>query len=284
MRVLVTGGTSFLGSRLIERLSLENNIEVISPSRQAGLDLRNKEFTSTLPKCDVVIHLAQSREHRNFPDKALDLFDVNVAATARLLEWSRNNAVKSFILASTGNVYEDSPLPHHETDRCRPTSYYAATKYSAELLAEEYKPFFNVIALRIFTLYGPGQVGNLIPGLIERIRSGNPITLAKGIGLQLTPLYVRDAVEMLITILLHRNVESAGSFEVYNLAGNESLSLKTMSDIISKEMNSDSLQVVTNEDIKYLSGNIEKFISAFGCGPKTSFQEGIKLTLGAYGF
>ena len=58
-----------------------------------------------------VIHLAQSRHDRTFPEGADDVVDVNVAATARLLDYARSAGAGRFVLASTATVYRRSQGP-----------------------------------------------------------------------------------------------------------------------------------------------------------------------------
>ena len=55
---------------------------------------------------DGVLHLAQSHAYRDFPAGAVDMFRVNVASTASLLEYARRAGASRFYLASTGSVYE----------------------------------------------------------------------------------------------------------------------------------------------------------------------------------
>jgi UDP-glucose 4-epimerase len=71
-------------------------------------DLSNLE--AQLPqKLDAVIHLAQSYRFREFPAGAMSVTNVNVVATAHLLESAARKGVQHFICASTGGVYAEQP-------------------------------------------------------------------------------------------------------------------------------------------------------------------------------
>ena len=82
-------------------------------------DLSSSSDFKKLPKnIDAIIHLAQSRHYRKFPEKALDVFNINISSTAHLLDYALTNNVKYFfILISpiflfliTNNIYFSCPL------------------------------------------------------------------------------------------------------------------------------------------------------------------------------
>ena len=60
------------------------------------------------------MHLAQSPRYRDFPEGALDVFEVNVGSTQRLLDWACRQGVKRFIYASSGGVYGHGEAPFEE--------------------------------------------------------------------------------------------------------------------------------------------------------------------------
>ena len=195
MRVLITGGNGLIGGRLIRLLSPAHEVWSIV-RRQAKADgaieivgdLSRPFLPPDLPDADVVIHLAQSRHYRQLPERADDVFAVNVASTARLLEWARTHGVAQFILASTGAVGLPSTAP----------SFYVASRHCAESLAQTYASHFNVLVARFFFAYGPEQDQSmLIPRLIASVRNGAPITLSGEQGLRLNPVHVADAARVL---------------------------------------------------------------------------------------
>ena len=125
MNIVLTGATGFIGSHLRTELAAGN--AVVAPVRQvpqgAGesvtwlrSDLAHGErLRASLPgSADAVIHLAQSKGYRNFPDQAADIFDVNVASTLALLEYARKSGAKTFIFASTASIYQQGREPLRE--------------------------------------------------------------------------------------------------------------------------------------------------------------------------
>ncbi|WP_084172953.1 NAD-dependent epimerase/dehydratase family protein [Phormidium tenue] len=233
--LLLTGTTGLLGRHLIRHLAATGaNIHGIVRSQPKHLnpqvayhtiDLSIDWSQSTLPKqVDTVIHLAQSDHFRDFPDKAPDIFQVNIASTARLLDYARKSGVKTFIYASSGGVYSNSHHPLHENSPIIPPgqlSYYLGSKLCGEVLVQSYAAYFQVIVLRFFFMYGPSQKRSmLIPRLMDSVKQGRPVILQGPEGLHLNPVHVEDAAAA--TVAAMTIPESA----TFNIAGPDVLSLR----------------------------------------------------------
>ena len=229
-RVVVTGASGFLGRRAVQRLARGH--DVIAHSRARGDaapavsvvqgDL-GAGWTAALPeRADVVVWLAQSRRYREFPAGAEDMFKVNVAALFEALEWARQSGVRRFIHASTGSVYTPGGGPVAEDAPVAAATFYAATKLNAEQLARQYAGCFEVVAGRIFGMYGPGQADMAIARVIDAAAGGEPVRLRGGIGMELTPLFVDDAAEILAALV---DVALPENSLVLNLAGPEATTL-----------------------------------------------------------
>ncbi len=207
MRLLITGATGFVGSRLVEHLAGRHELHAIArrpppPALAESAtwieqDLRAFDPGGLPERVDAVIHLAQSPHYREFPDGAADVFAVNVGSTFDLLEYAREAGARAFVLASTGGVYGYRPHPIREADdEPNPTSFYFRSKRSAELIAEAYADLFAVSVLRFFFVYGPGQTRMLIPTLIDKVVAGEEITVDGDPGLSVNPIHVDDAVRV----------------------------------------------------------------------------------------
>ena len=123
--VLVTGGTGLLGSRVLARLTEHHDVVAVArcpPQASRGVrwvthDLSRPTLPPDLPHhVDAVVHLAQSREFREFPSRAGDIYAINVASTALLLAWALEAGARRFILASTGGVYGTGSGAHVEDE------------------------------------------------------------------------------------------------------------------------------------------------------------------------
>lgn len=239
--VLVTGANGLLGRAICDLLS-QQEYEVfglvhrdtknkISGVNYISIDLETDWNVNLLPpKVDVVIHLAQSSHFRDFPEKALNVFQVNIASTAKLLDYAKNIGVRSFLYASSGGVYGNSNQAFSENSSIVPPGklgYYLGSKLSGEVLTQSYTSVFNVNVLRYFFIYGPNQKkGMLIPRLMDSVMNHLPITLQGGSGLRINPIHVEDAA--IATIAAIKQDTSA----IYNISGPEILSLKDIGDMM----------------------------------------------------
>ena len=131
---------------------------------------------------------------------------------------------------------------------------------------------------RVFSLYGSGQTSNLIANMIQRVKTGEEITLAGGKGMFLTPFFVDDAVESFLKLM---KMPLPNSRCVVNLAGDEVLSLFDVVSSISKVVGKAPVIDNTEENPKYLCGDNSRLKKYFGIDSFVSFEEGIRKTLSA---
>lgn len=285
MNILITGATGFIGSALLSHFRKNTELDIYVPTRgESGLrngvnylscDLSLKGFTSCFPaKIDTIVHLAQSKNYRDFPEQANDIYNVNVSSTQELLEWSRCNSVRKFILASSGNVYKRSSMPLSEESPCFPMDFYGRTKLMAELLAENYKDFFNVRVIRIFGVYGPGQTGMLVSNIIERVKNNEVVTLGQNVGLEFTPLYIDDCVNMIYKMLINE-----GKQTIYNLCGSEKVSLISLAEDIGLAVNIKPKFEINQTTPIRLIGDNSRFITEFEYDIQFDLTAGINKTV-----
>lgn len=287
MRILITGASGFIGKHLVDSLAMDDSysIDAISRSPLLNLNPKAKNHISDLSlsgfenalrvKIDTVVHLAQSNQYSNFPEGAEDVFSVNVRSTQTLLEWSRKNGVKKFIFASTGNVYKQQNKLLTENDICEPLGYYGASKYSAEQLVKPYSDFFQTTILRFFGVYGPGQKKMIIPNIINKVLTGKEIILAKGEGLNFTPLYIDDCIEMLKSVISG----SKTGDELYNISGTEVVHLGKLVEMIAASTNMSPILKLTDMQPMYLMGDGTFFYRDFNYIPSINIKNGLYKTL-----
>lgn len=234
--ILITGASGLLGREVARKLAPANEVhavvrreplEPVPGVRYLQLDLSADLDTDRLPgRVDAVVHLAQSERFREFPEQAMDVFRVNVASTAMLLDHARRVGASRFIYASSGGVYEAGRQPYHERSPLAAPGqlgYYLGSKLSGEMLAQCYSSSMHVSVLRFFFIYGAGQHRSmLIPRLVDNIREGRPVTIQGEQGLRLNPVHVGDAGQAVLGAL----DQDAGG--VFNVAGPEVMSLREL--------------------------------------------------------
>jgi UDP-glucose 4-epimerase len=239
--VLVTGANGLLGRSLCKLLVSKGLIvvgvvhkepsEIIHGVTYKLLDLETDWNISLLPEnIDAVVHLAQSPYFRDFPNNALKVFQVNVASTAKLLEYSYLNKVTSFVFASSGGIYGNGNQAFKENSVISsPGSlgYYLGSKLSGEVMTHSYSDFFHVNVLRYFFIYGSDQRKEmLIPRLMENVLQNKSISLQGEEGIKINPIHVEDAALATYFAILKDN--SA----IYNISGPEILSLRSIANLM----------------------------------------------------
>ena len=214
-RVLVTGGSGFIGRRLVRAL-LETGAEVTvadthEPSEPGARpvigDLRDPSVAAEAvsPGTDAIFHLAAVTSVLKSLDDPAGTYEANVAVTAGLLELARTRGVKSFLLASTNAVVGDVGRSIiTERSPLRPLTPYGATKAAAEMLVSCYTAAYGIkgSALRFANVYGPGmqQKDSFVPRLMRAAAGGHGVQIY-GDGTQVRDLvHVDEIVSALLLV------------------------------------------------------------------------------------
>ena len=212
-RVLVTGGSGFIGRRLVRAL-LESGAEVTvadlleptEPGVHAVVgDLRDESVAARAvsPGTDTIFHLAAVTSVLRSLEDPAGTYQTNVQATATLLELARTRGVGSFILASTNAVVGDvGRNVITEQAALRPLTPYGATKAAGEMLVSCYTAAYGIAgcALRFSNVYGPGMQhkDSFVPRLMRAARDGHGVQVY-GDGTQIRDLiHVDDIVSALL--------------------------------------------------------------------------------------
>jgi UDP-glucose 4-epimerase len=213
-RVLVTGGSGFIGRRVVRALLADGydvtvadlrafpDSAVRSTIRMVQGDLCDPGVAAraVTDDTDTIIHLAAVTSVLRSVDDPVATHLLNVDATARLLELARENSVNSFILASTnavtGNVGSATIT---EQTVLRPLTPYGATKAAGEMLVGAYTSCYGIkgAALRFSNVYGPGMAAkdSFIPRLMRAARDGEGVQV-RGDGTMLRDVvHVDDIVQ-----------------------------------------------------------------------------------------
>lgn len=214
MKIFVTGGSGFLGSRLIPELVAKGH-EVFAMARSSSADGKVLALGATpvrgdmadligfeMPQVDAVTHLAA---HFRLAGPRKPYFDINVKGTKALLKAAQKAGASSFIYLTAGAVIMDnrgSPIRNADEEaRTFPRSFspYIASKAKSEagVLAAN-RPGFRTIAIRPPGIWGPGDVfSRNIPHAIE---SGQFAFIARG-DYPYSTCHVDNVVEALICAL-----------------------------------------------------------------------------------
>ena len=260
---LITGGAGFIGSNLIRRLFKDekgifitciddfdpfyskeikqlNISEFVNNSnfRLLDYDLSKetwKELAEMIPgPVDVIVHLAAKAGVRPSILNPLSYQQVNVIGLQNLLDFAKEKNNKQFVFASSSSVYGiNDHFPWKEDEQLYPISPYAMTKLAGEMLGHVYSKLFDIrfIALRFFTVYGPGQRPDLaIHKFTKAILTGKPITMYGDGNTSRDYTYVEDTIQGVAAAMKY----DKSDFEIINLGNNYSVSLKELVGSIEK--------------------------------------------------
>tara|TARA_B100000902_G_scaffold261745_1_gene248008 strand:- start:1089 stop:1937 length:849 start_codon:yes stop_codon:yes gene_type:complete len=205
-KVLVTGGTGFIGSNLIKKLlkldfrltSLDNNSTGNKKNEFRGVEYIQDDIVNieTLYNdYDICFHLAaQSRVQPSFVDPE-ESFRVNVYGTKKIMEWAKDNNTKI--------IYAGSSSKHHNPS----DSPYAMYKFLGEEVCKLYRKSFKVKVqiARFYNVYGPGENvdevnGNVIGIWRSKIANGEPLPIVGDGNQKRDFVHVYDIVDGLIKI------------------------------------------------------------------------------------
>lgn len=309
--ILITGGAGFIGSNLCEFL-IEKSYQIIcidnfdefypKEIKQKNIqnllnnsffnliegDIRDHDLLNTIfsrHKIDCVIHLAAKAGVRNSIDKPEEYFDVNLNGSICLLNIMKKHKVRNLIFASSSSVYGNKSGKLLETDSCNsPISPYAVTKRSFELLSKTYNinSKFNVINLRLFSIYGQNQRPDLVLfKFMNKILDNQPIEVFGNSHSTRDYTYIGDVLPAFhnSVLLLERNCINL--FEIINVGNNRPVSLSELINRISETLNIEQVKIINRSyvqgDVMNTHADIKKAEKLLGYKPQTTIEEGVKI-------
>lgn len=277
MRVLVTGGSGYLGTHLKRFFGADDY------SRRSGRDILDPEQAKSAGDYDLVIHMAahlsKTREDEDYT------YRTNVEGTVNLLKHIREDA--SFIFVSTKDVYGRFADNYAQVNEECPTLYSGQTPLEwSKLIAERYVEYyahsrhFRSCIFRLSTPYArmtPNNVPNIVGYLADAINEGEAISLpAKGLPRR-DLLHVDD-----LCTACEAFDESVIRHGLYNLGGGIRNTL-TLSELVRKLEEVSGLEAVIDDTVElpapipmnYVS-DISRVDQELGWSPQMGLDDGLK--------
>lgn len=303
-RVLVTGGSGFVGSHLVEAL-LMLGATVIACVRRVSrsqilhdypnlrtcirhpllqvspIDLAGPSSVRCLTQLEAEIwfHLAaDAYVPASFVQQEAVILN-NVMSTVNVLEAARQVRPDHVIIASSSEVYGSSDRAIKEDHALSPVTPYAASKASCDRIAWSYRQSFDmpITIVRPFNIYGPRHIYDVVPLFIRAALNNRPLTV-HGDGNQTRDLtYVADAVAGYLSIGMLK-----GQGQVFNMGTGEDHAILHVAQVIKAAANSSSAIVFgppRQGEVKKLQADSCFLQQTTGWKPKINFQDGVRLNI-----
>ncbi len=288
MKVLVTGGSGFIGSHVVDKLRDKGVsvrvFDMVMPDYKDDIEfyqgslLNLEEMRMAVSGVDAVFHLGAVADVKDVFQEPHYSEAINVRGTINVLEAVRLiGSIKRVIYGSTTWVYSEANEQNvdENTPLHSPTHLYTATKLAGEYYCRSYSELYglDVTILRYGIPYGPrARDGAVIPIFVTKALNHEPLTIA-GDGSQFRKfVYVEDLAEGNVLAL-----KSIARNKTYNLDGIEKISIKQIVETIQK--------IIGNVKIKYIPARTGDFsgkeVSSelakkeLDWEPKTNFKEGL---------
>lgn len=305
-RILITGGSGFIGSYLCEVLSrLGGNIiciDNLSSGKLENILYLKKEknfrfvkhdikYPFSKYKCDIIFHLASRAARKEWENYPVDVILTNSTGSYNTLELARKNDAL-VVFASTSEIYGNptivpTPESYNGNVNCiNSRSAYDESKRFAESLFIGYAKQFGlkIKIARIFNTYGPrlvsGIYGRVISRFIQQALTNKPITVY-GDGYQTRSFnYIADTIDGLIRVF-----SFGKNRDVYNIGNDKEVSIIKVVELIKNIIKSGSpivFRQLPEDDPIRRRPDLSKAQKILNYYPKISLEHGLKRTIEWY--
>jgi UDP-glucose 4-epimerase len=289
MKVLVTGGSGFIGSHVVDKLRDKGVsvrvFDMVLPDYRDDIEfykgslLDLDEMRMAITGVDAVFHLGAIADVKDVIQEPHYSEAINVRGVMNVLEAARlNGNIKRIIYGSTTWVYSEANVQDvdENTPLHSPTHLYTATKLTGEYYCRTYGVLYSLdtTILRYGIPYGPrARDGAVIPIFVKKALNGEPLTVA-GDGSQFRKfIYVEDLAEGNVLAL-----KSIAKNKTYNLDGIEKITIKQIAEAVQN--------IIGNVKIEYTPARTGDFSgkeisselakSELDWEPRIKFEEGLR--------
>jgi len=309
--VLVTGGTGFLGSWLVPRLTdaganvvclvrdwvpqselvRSGSIEKVNVVRGDICDQSLVERTLGEYEVEVVFHLAAQTIVGIANRNPLSTFSTNIGGTWNLLEACRRSPrVQSIVLASSDKAYGDqTQLPYDEAMPLQGRHPYDVSKSCADLLAQTYAATYDlpVAITRCGNFFGGGDLNwnRVVPGTIRSALHGEPPVIRSDGKFVRDYFYIEDGAAAYMLLAERLASYRALRGQAFNFSNESQVSVIELVDLILNKMNSSLEPQILNQasnEIRHQYLSAERARNLLNWQPQFTLEEGLNHTIAWY--
>lgn len=298
-KILVVGGTGFIGYHLIKRLTKINKYDISSIStknprklrkinnvRYLICDISKKKKLETIlknKKFNFVINLGGYVDHGN----SKKTFESHYTGCQNLIKILLSQKINKFIQIGSSVEYGRHKSPQKEEYKISPKSLksvYGRAKLGAtNLLLNYYKTYnFPAVILRLYITYGPKQdINRFIPIIINACIKKKEFPCSEGTQLR-DFIFIDDLIKIIIKCLNTKKIEG----QIFNVGTGKPKKIKDIISFIKKKTNGGTPKFgeikFRKDEILKLYPNVSKLKKYLNWKPKISFQEGLTKTINYY--
>ncbi len=303
-KILVTGGSGFIGSHLVKKLikegheiaittkydSIYENIRLFDIWKKIKVIECDLRYSSSIKKINdfnpkIIFHLAAYNDVKGSFSNYNDALETNVIGTSNLLENLKK--YKQFIYISTSEIYgyQDSKAIFYEKMKAHPISPYSIGKYSGELYAQMHMKHMKkpIKILRPFNVFGEMQSTKaVIPELIEKFLKNEVVKITKGSQTR-DFNYVGNSVNFFIEAIKNDKLFN----NIVNISDGSEISIKSLAKKIKKLTYSKSKLIIgglpeRKTEIKRMKASTAKMRGFIKSKKVFSFDDGLLKTINWY--
>jgi UDP-glucose 4-epimerase len=285
MKILLTGGSGFIGTNLIKLFDKKDNVIIFDKKKPDynlkknwkffKIDLNNKKKLNLnkIQKFDIVLHLAAFTNVSESIKKPNIYLKNNINITKNILDYSLKVKAKYFFQASSASCYSDQAnnlKSIKETSATKPASPYALSKLKCEKILFERKyrslkrfslRFFNVFSDNLLIKNNYNAV--ISSFLLKKIKK-KPLIIY-GDGRQTRDFIHTEDIYNIIRIIFKKKIKD----KIFNVGSGTSMQIKKLALLFSKNI---KYKKAKKGEIRFSKANIEKLIKLTGYKPKINLQ------------
>lgn len=289
-KVLIIGGSGFIGCHLVNRLAKPGLKEVVVFDKYIRYDrlkptnsvkiiqgdiTKPDELRQVMKGIDYVFQLAVLSLNACAQNPRACL-EVNVNGTFNVIEAARDAGVRKIVFSSASSVYGDTLQIMDENHPLNARTMYGASKIAGEYFLRAFYDMYKLdyVILRYMNVYGPGQEDGLIMNVLKRIKQDLPPVIFGDGSQSFDFVYVDDVVAANILAM-----ESNVTDEAFNIGGDEEVTVKelvfTLLELTGSNL-SPEFRINEKVPMQRRVGSSEKARKLLGYAPAVPLSEGLK--------